>query len=76
MNSEGTNKLSLKYQSVTSSGCRDKGINKIGICDKDSIPWPVFFKNLKIAQSMWSNFFVATQVTQGKLMVFQGHETH
>jgi len=47
MNSEGTNKLSLKYQSVTSSGSRDIGINKIGICDKGSIPWPVFSKTSK-----------------------------
>ena len=30
---------SLKYQRSTTSSCKDKGIKKIWVCDKDLIPW-------------------------------------
>ena len=34
MNSDGSNNLSLKYQSFTSSGCGDKGIRKFAFVAK------------------------------------------
>ena len=62
----------MKYQSVTASGSRDIGINKIGICDKGSIPWPVFFQKPQNSSNNVVQFFCGNSSDPGEAYGIQG----
>ena len=52
MNSDGSNNLSLKYQSFTSSGCGDIGIRKLAFVAKTQ--FLCFFFNYKLVWCNWN----------------------